>query len=491
MTPPDVTHRPREMTVADRLRPSDDHLRRVLEQHAMWVESHGRDGVRADLSELDLSGTDLSGAVLVSARLNGTVLTRAKLNGADLSGAYLVGATLVGAELNLANLTAARLSEANLTSAELCRADLSGAYLERANLERANLSQAVLVAADLTAADLTGANLSRADLERAELTRVNFAGADLERATLKQASAPRANFAGAQFTDADLAAVNLTRANFCGADLTRANLAGANLHHTDLSRARIKAARLENADLRAARLPRLDQAFVRGAQFSALSSRWRVFLCEIVLGPLALWLDRRGWEKVAHGVRFTADHNDPWTVLRQSYAGPRVTFLFFTVILFALPYVGKAAVYSAAGPVEQQLAEQAAVQRAAIQARLAEEPENTELRADLARLDRLLARFEKKPVWMVLLNWDRGKLWPTILAGLLILYNVGVYWLITRVSSLRDEEERSGWTPAWRDYGYLVAVHRVVVILFYVSWASFLLNIAGMLGEEVLVPKLR
>jgi hypothetical protein len=160
------------------------------------------------------------------------------------------------------------------------------------------------------------------------------------------------------------------------------------------------------------------------------------------------------------------------------------------VVVFALPYVGRAAIYSAVGHVERQAAAQAETRKAQIEARLAVRPDNPELREELDRIGQLLTRLERKPVWMVLLNWDKGRVWPTALAGLLILYNIGLYVLITRVSTLRDEEERSGWSPAWREYGQLVWVHRVVVILFYVAVVSFLLNMAEVLREEILIPKL-
>ena len=474
-------------------RPSDDELRTILDRHRAWVESGGRDGARADLSNIDLSAVSFDRVNLASAKLSGTPLVGAKLNGADLSGAYLVRANLSGAELNLANLTAARLTDATLTAAEFCRADMSGAYLERANLSRANFDHANLTAADLTDADLSAANLTHAELVRADLTRARLVEADLTRADLGRADLSRADLSRARLFDATLVGANLTAAEMPGADLSQANLSGASLHHADLGRARLRGTRLENADLRAARIQRLDQSFVRGAQFSALSSRWWLFICEMICGPLSLWFGKRGWKKAAKGVAFTSPHNDAWTVLRQSYAGPRVTFLFFTILVFALPYVGRAAMYSAVAPVEQQLAEQAAARKAILEARLADgDGENErEITEEIRRLDMVLSKFEKKSVWKVLLNWDKGRRWPTILAGLLILYNIGIYGLITRVSALRDEEERSGWTPAWRDYSHLIWVHRVVVILFYVSVASFLINIGGMLGEEVLIPKFK
>jgi len=54
-----------------------DQLDDVLEQHALWLESDGKQGALADLS-----GANLSGADLIYANLS-----RADLSGADLSGA--------------------------------------------------------------------------------------------------------------------------------------------------------------------------------------------------------------------------------------------------------------------------------------------------------------------------------------------------------------------------------------------------------------------
>jgi hypothetical protein len=92
---------------------------------------------------------------------------------------WLVGEGGVRASLSEANLSRANLSRANLSSADLSWADLSGANLSEANLSRANLSEANLSRANLSWANLYGANLSRANLYGAYLSRVNLYGAYL------------------------------------------------------------------------------------------------------------------------------------------------------------------------------------------------------------------------------------------------------------------------------------------------------------------------
>ena len=116
-----------------------NNLDEILGEHKKWIlDEEG--GLRADLSDADLSDADLRGA--------------------DLSRANLRGANLSRADLSRANLSRADLSRANLRGADLSDADLSDA-----NLRGADLSDADLRGADLSDANLRGANLSRADLD--------------------------------------------------------------------------------------------------------------------------------------------------------------------------------------------------------------------------------------------------------------------------------------------------------------------------------------
>jgi uncharacterized protein YjbI with pentapeptide repeats len=87
-----------------------DELKRILDDHALWIAGSG--GKCANLSKADLSGADFSWA---------------NLREADLSGANLSGADLCGADLSWANLREADLSGANLNRAGLISANLNGA----------------------------------------------------------------------------------------------------------------------------------------------------------------------------------------------------------------------------------------------------------------------------------------------------------------------------------------------------------------------------
>ena len=103
-------------------------LKGKLDGHAKWLRGD-QDGVRADLSEANLSGANLRVVDLSDANLRGADLSEADLSGANLSGVNLRGADLNGADLREADLSGADLNGTNLRGADLSGADLRGADL--------------------------------------------------------------------------------------------------------------------------------------------------------------------------------------------------------------------------------------------------------------------------------------------------------------------------------------------------------------------------
>lgn len=105
-------------------------IKKILEQHKLWLWTYGEQGKLADLSSAKLRGAKLEYAILRDA-----YLTRANLADAKLTGAVLMDAELEYANLSDANLDGANLSGANLTGANLTGAKLAGTDLEDANLK--------------------------------------------------------------------------------------------------------------------------------------------------------------------------------------------------------------------------------------------------------------------------------------------------------------------------------------------------------------------
>ena len=99
-------------------------LNKILSNHKLWLMDESN-GIRADLSGVDLEYADLDGA---------------NLSGADLSGADLKGADLRSANLWYADLRGSDLRDASLGCADLGYADLGGANLSGADLWSTDLS---------------------------------------------------------------------------------------------------------------------------------------------------------------------------------------------------------------------------------------------------------------------------------------------------------------------------------------------------------------
>ena len=124
-------------------------IKKVLEQHKIWIDSLCKDGKQADLKQANLSNANLSNANLRFATLREGDLRYANLKEANLSCADLISVNLLGADLNNANLISA-----NLSGADLRYVNLRGADLRYVNLRGADLRFI-----DLSTADLRGAYL--------------------------------------------------------------------------------------------------------------------------------------------------------------------------------------------------------------------------------------------------------------------------------------------------------------------------------------------
>ena len=129
-------------------------LNKILSNHKLWLMDESN-GIRADLSGVDLEYADLDGADLRDANLSGADLRGADLRNASLWYADLRGADFRDASLGCADLGYADLGGANLSGADLRDADLRGADLGHANLYGADFSGADLDGADLWSTDLS------------------------------------------------------------------------------------------------------------------------------------------------------------------------------------------------------------------------------------------------------------------------------------------------------------------------------------------------
>lgn len=305
---------------------------------------------------------------------------------------------------------------------------------------------------DLVSADLKGMSLVMTNLEGAQLAGADFEGSELIAANLK---------------DAVLVAANLKRAmlyetRFQGADLRKADLRGAIFNFSNL----------EDADLRSVKGLVLDSTMIRDTRFSPRAT-------------------------------------DPWSVLRRAYTGPKFTFQLLALIVFALPYLGKTVFWSFVNRGQaytQGILE--AIKQRAVQQKLDDQTiASLGLSTDeIISLSRCLNDVcEQWSALQLLLGSDQqGLLW--LLPLILIFYNALRGGLTYFIAPLRDEEERSGYSPAWsgvsqmqhepkpyqrewwQGYRVLYYVHRVVSVLGLIALAAFVFNAWHWLGQPIYLP---
>lgn len=152
---------------------TDEELKQILEEHALWIESNHKEGKCADLSGFDLSNRDFRGANLKYANLSHANLNHVDLSHANLSHVYLRHADLTGANLNGTYLTHTNLRHVKLTCAFLRDADLSSADLSHSDLSSADLKYANLKYAGLDHADLSHADLTNTCLDSVVWRKIN------------------------------------------------------------------------------------------------------------------------------------------------------------------------------------------------------------------------------------------------------------------------------------------------------------------------------
>lgn len=532
---------PRENRKKNLRKISDGELATILELHKQWFDSRGREGTRADLSRVDLSRRNLSNVLLQRANLSG-----ANLEGAILRGANLFRANLSGAILNDVQLQDAFLARVNLTAAHMRRADLSH--------EKLCLGEAEFADTDMTGATLINRDFHGSNLQGAIFENSIIAGCDFE-----QADAEGANFAGAK----------LQECNFRGT-----NLAGADLRGT-------KNLRLDSTYIRGARfaIRANDPWSVLRRNYTGTMLMFHLLLVAFFFIPYAIKATGLVALKHAQDVIGRPSDNsivdsrnqslpvfeilaDVTQKLRQIAAGPpqaegkrtaqevlressqRIEQTATT--LRGRAVVGIEALHEVAQELRRveaslpHIGEERKAQEALLG--LAQRIERTtqalrdKTTSGATMVDNLLERLKrltpclsekcrKVPVLKILLDVDSG-FWQGLIAFALVIYAF-CRWQLTRyIAPLRDEEERSGYSPpykvkgewsliwpgwkemmsssdsreaSWKEfrkwasarrkvYGWLIVTHRVTQVLFWVAVGSGVWNTFGWLSMEVFLP---
>ena len=144
-------------------------------------------------------------------------------------------------------------------------------------------------------------------------------------------------------------------------------------------------------------------------------------------------------------VNIEGNSKDPWTTLRRTYTGPKYFLNLLLSVAFFIPFLFKAVYLSVVSTT---------------QSTLIEFTENLKAKSDeifvlREAITQSLNSFEssREEIWagLVLIGWSDGPFW-TLLTAIVILYNLIRAYLTSKVSSLRDAEERSKISPTLGQY---------------------------------------
>lgn len=121
-------------------------IQSLLHQHALWLESQGKQGRQLTLFDTDFRGVDLTGlnlseAIIPGANFSGTFLVDIDLSGSNLASANFTDATLKNVRFIKSNLDDALFTNTNVIGGSWFRATCIDAKTEGLTFSETNLER--------------------------------------------------------------------------------------------------------------------------------------------------------------------------------------------------------------------------------------------------------------------------------------------------------------------------------------------------------------
>lgn len=186
--------------------------------------------------------------------------------------------------------------------------------------------------------------------------------------------------------------------------------------------------------------------------------------CSLKGGELVADMDRANLEQTQglilnstpiRDARFSRLASDPWSQLRRAYTGPRLVFTLMFLVAFFTPYALRTFMWVGVNRVQEELKQNIEDVRDKIEA--LESMEHAAARPLAVALDAVEDRlprdnddrWQRKSVLELVLGMDKKwTYWAT--AIVLLAYNFCRAALTWLVAPMRDAEERTGVSPAYR-----------------------------------------
>lgn len=432
-----------------------DWLAHAAVLHKLWLDSAGTHGQRADLSGRDASGRTIAAA--------------------DWRGAILKNVNFADCTFAAPDFRPAPFGPSGETPTEL----------DFANCQRANLDRAQFQRAILNGADFRGSSLALADFQGAELRDAHFQNAPFaafgNRDMLRNAKLDSAHLNGANLVGMDLEGTQLTSTDLSNADLRQAtNIRFDSTRIRGAALTPYKAATVQwlTALWNCTALPRTDDRWsilrrnYSGAYFVINLIFFAIFLLPLI-AKAAFWVGMAKVEEVAEpAVRhWTAEGKELAQKARTTFVDrlkhdndavkqqAADTTQWLTRLDDALKAYEDSGFAPEQAKVVRQLVRELNEQLLEVTFATDAQTQFLVLRLDrwAAKADQNTIRWHETTVLGKLFQADQGKRYM-LLAGLMFAYNVVRGFLTYFVAPLRDEEERTGYTPGdwscWVMYGF-------------------------------------
>jgi hypothetical protein len=206
---------------------------------------------------------------------------------------------------------------------------------------------------------------------------------------------------------------------------------------------------------------------------------------------------------------------EPWSVLRRSYTGPKMAFNLIFLALFFAPFLSSGFLWLALNRAEGTVSAEITLLKTVIAPALAKGGVESELaQSAIQHLDKIGRCLQEKcndySVWQLLLGLHQERWWFVLFTVVLVVYNALRLALTLLVAPLRAEEERSNHTPprlpscssdgAWfvrsfrfiwsllKSYGWLEWPHWIVFAFGFAALLSGVVNGFRLLTRVVSIP---
>ncbi|PWQ93431.1 pentapeptide repeat-containing protein [Leucothrix arctica] len=406
-----------------------------------WFENRFKPDSYFDLSNAEIIKKDLQGIMLSGVSLKGADLSKSNMSGVYLGNTLLEGANLEECVLSSSNFCSGDLVKVNFTSTVANSVNFCGVTLTDINFRESNLTEsqfngteikkgyfpsATMEKAEFNGATLVECNYYKADLENSEfngalVNSCDFSNANLANSKLNGSLIDNCNFTSANLKNSYFIEADLKNIKLINADMSGCNLCGAKLNHIDL-----KGVNLENSDLTNTELEHADLRFTKNYLLNSTYIR---------------------------NTRFAVNARDPWSVLRKTYTGPAMLITLLALALATLPYTMKAIYWAAINVYQNHIG-----------------------------INLTCESYQCYSIIELLLGFDK-EWFHQIIIFVLLFYNTFRGFLTYIISLMREEEERSGYSPQWsgtyfwQGYKPLYHAHKILNIVKIIAISVFLYNL--------------